>query len=111
MEEEYHSSVPVIGKPAWQHFYRYLCEGHINPQNQGILLQMIFLKLSMDLTIISGHFWQEKIFSSPGITSKSLLKPVVLVNAEDSSCVHDLGDWWETEKSVLIFSWAFWWYQ
>lgn len=62
VEEEYHSSIPVIGKPAWQHFYRYLCGGRINPQNQGILLQMIFLKLSMDLTIISGHSGKRRFF-------------------------------------------------
>lgn len=50
------------GKPTWQHFYRYLCEGCINPQNQSILLQMIFLRLSIDLTIFSGHSGKRTFF-------------------------------------------------
>lgn len=51
------------GKPTWLHFYRYLRGGCINPQTQSILLQMIFLRLSIDLTIISGHSGKRTFFT------------------------------------------------
>lgn len=78
------------GKPTWLHFYRYLCGGCINPQTQSILLTNGFSDFQQ--TYYLWQFWQANFFYS-GKKSKSLLKPVGLVNAEDSSCVHDLGDW------------------
>jgi len=56
-----------------------------------------------DVTIISGHT-DDRISFSPGIISESLLRPVVLVSAENSSCFHGLGRGGKMRSLYLYFS-------